>query len=423
MAAPSEKDQSVRAEHPDPFDMSNSSQYYEDMLDWCVNNNPSREEVADRFLSLYHGLASVGEALLTANALQNTRAEELPAEMRSTITDISNEQQYEAHRSTTRQQARKQRAHTRNTDMQDFVVNDAQDGGISTDQIPKADNQIPRVDNQKKQKEKKRKEKEIEEDSEGEEDLQKQKQSSKKNAAAKLRAANKCPFEKASVDKVTPSGKDSAWASAAAANMRDLKDDVNSTQSKALQNLLLYIFSFDAVQEAAVLAEQTRANAKTMQVAAAVGMVKKTTHSTLSDMSKAISKLLLTEAATTIIEFQSLMEHVSTAQLLTDFVDSIINGTSPLCQEYHDAVSVDKHPYLVPYTRASVRKYVVEQSTIDTFDEHATGSRAGASEKWASNSRATIEKALRIGETLMWLTDAFGHGVVVLIAGTQWRNW
>jgi len=48
------------------------------------------------------------------------------------------------------------------------------------------------------------------------------------------------------VDKITPHGKDSDWASSASKLTRDMNDDVNSTQPKALQNLLLYVFSVEA---------------------------------------------------------------------------------------------------------------------------------------------------------------------------------
>jgi hypothetical protein len=248
------------------------------MGDWCLGDNSSREQAADRYLSLVNGLASTGEALRTRNALQGTRAEALPAAMRNVLTNACDEQ------------------------LEDHV----QTQSVSTSQISVGSGE-------KKRKAKKRKETEvedlekIEEDGEGEGDI-----------------------EKVIVDKVTPSGKDSGWASNAAAWMHTLQEDVHSTHFKVLQNLLIYIFSFDAVQDAAALAEQTRANARTMQVAAAVGMVKKTSNTTLSDLSKAISRLLLTEAAVNVVEFQSLVMHGSTAQLLTEFVDSILNGTPPL---------------------------------------------------------------------------------------------
>jgi hypothetical protein len=99
----------------------------------------------------------------------------------------------------------------------------------------------------------------------------------KETAATRVRAGNKCLFEKTAVAKVTPSGKDGAWALNAATWMRTFQDDVNSVQSKALQNLLLHMFSVEAVGHAAALAEHTRANAITMQAAVAVGMVETVT--------------------------------------------------------------------------------------------------------------------------------------------------
>lgn len=189
-----------------------------------------------------------------------------------------------------------------------------------------------------------------------------------------------------------------------------------SVQSKPLQNLLLYMFSVEAVSHAAALAEHTRANANTMQAAVAVGMVKTVIDSSFADMSKAIADLLQTEASTLVAEFQSLIAHTSTAQLLTSFVDGILAGTSSLCEKYQKAVGVETHSHLTAGTRASVREYVIDQSTLCVFEENASGSRAGVEKKFSNHARGTIEKALRIGESLMWLTNAFGSGSLVLIA-------
>jgi hypothetical protein len=130
-------------------------------------------------------------------------------------------------------------------------------------------------------------------------------------------------------------------------------------------------------------------------------------------MSKAIAGLLQTEASTLIAEFESLIAHTTTAQLLTSFVDGILANTSPLCEEYQKAVGVEKHPYLTAGTRASVRKYVIDQSTLSVFEENATRSRAGVEKKFSNHTRGTIEKAPRIGESP---TDAFDSGSLVLIA-------
>jgi len=73
----------------------------------------------------------------------------------------------------------------------------------------------------------------------------------KNEQTIKARRANKCQFERNLVDKITPHGKDSDWASIASKLTRDMNDDVNSTQPKALQNLLLYVFSIEANWERA----------------------------------------------------------------------------------------------------------------------------------------------------------------------------
>jgi hypothetical protein len=218
------------------------------------------------------------------------------------------------------------------------------------------------------------------------------------------------------VAKVTPSRKNGAWTLNAATWMRTLRDDVNSVQSKALQNPLLHVFSIEAVGHAAALAEHTRTNATTMQAAVAAGMVKTVTNSFFAAMSKAIADLLQTEASTLVTEFESLVAHTTTAKLLTSFVDGILAGTSSLCKEYQKAVSVERHPYLTAGTRASVRKYVIDQLTLSIFEENASGSRAGVEKKFSNYAQGTIEKVLRIGESLMWLADAFGSGSLVLVA-------
>ena len=115
--------------------------------------------------------------------------------------------------------------------------------------------------------------------------------------------------------------------------MRDMNDDVNSKHSKALQNLLLYVFSVEAVGHAAAPFEDVRANAKMMQAAIAVGMVERVTYFSSSTMSKAIGSLLQTEASTSIAEFQSLVAHVATARLLALLIDEIL-GSESMPEEY-----------------------------------------------------------------------------------------
>jgi hypothetical protein len=336
------------------------------------------------------------DRVVSIAALHGTRAEHIPANMRSLVKDVDNDQQNkEAPREsvqTNENQAinpthKQKTAATQDVDMTDFVEDYECEKEVVLGK--KGSNKTAEKEKENGKKDKKGKGKET---------------------AARVRAATKCPFEKTAVAKGTPSGKDGAWASNAATWMRTLEDDVNPVQSKALQNLLLHMFSVEAVGHAAVLAEHTRANANTMQAAVAVGSVKTVTDSSFA------ADLLQTEASTLVAEFELLIAHTTTAQLLTSFVDGILASTSPLCEEHQKAVSVERHPYLTAGTRASVHKYVIDQSTLSVFEENATGSRAGVEKKVSNHARGTIEKVLRISESLMWLADAFGSGSLVLIA-------
>lgn len=118
-------------------------------------------------------------------------------------------------------------------------------------------------------------------------------------------------------------------------------------------------------------------------------MVEKVTDFSLLAMSKAIGSLLQTEALTSVAEFQSLVAHVTTARLLALYIDEILGNSTPLAGDYQAAVSQENHSYLTANTRISVRKYVLDQSTLGVFrgthgkkfaawvEEHARREHAG----------------------------------------------
>lgn len=79
------------------------------------------------------------------------------------------------------------------------------------------------------------------------------------------------------------------------------------------------------------------------------------------------------------------LRSVNAARLLALYIDEILGNSTLLAGENQADVSQDDHPYLTAYTRSSVRKYVVDQSTLGVFEEHSTGSRSGVEKKFTAH--------------------------------------
>ncbi|KAH0364858.1 hypothetical protein KCU65_g6512, partial [Aureobasidium melanogenum] len=130
-------------------------------------------------------------------------------------------------------------------------------------------------------------------------------------------------------------------------------------------------------------------------------------------LSSALNHLMQVEAATLVAEHQSLITSVGTAGLLQLHIDEIMDKASSLHLGYEAARTKDS-----PTNRASVRRWVVDQAAPGVFVEQ----RGGSQELLSKETRASIKRFLRIGEVLLWLSNAFSAGVLILLSGTEWRK-
>ncbi|KAG9734906.1 hypothetical protein KCU73_g10644, partial [Aureobasidium melanogenum] len=175
--------------------VSSLCQFFHRVYASCVSAGATSEEASDRFLWYLNGVVSVGESLQQAPGLQGTLSETVPPTLREIMLRLQQasgdeekavDEQLKILVASRRE--RKQREQPANegakkpVDLADFIVIDDDD---ENDKSAKT----------KKEKAKKEKEKE------------------KEKAA---RGPNKCPFEKATVAKVTPSDHDSTWNMVAA---------------------------------------------------------------------------------------------------------------------------------------------------------------------------------------------------------------
>jgi len=127
---------------------------------------------------------------------------------------------------------------------------------------------------------------------------------------------------------------DKNWQLAATKHMRTFGDVVTSKQSMALQGLLLFIFSPDAVRHVADATVEARENAAVTQAAVAVRQVPKHAEKSLSDLSQAVTNLLRIDSNTLVAEYQSLITCTVTASILRQLVTSVVARTSSLYSDY-----------------------------------------------------------------------------------------
>lgn len=100
---------------------------------------------------------------------------------------------------------------------------------------------------------------------------------------------------------------DKNWRLAAAKHMRTFGDVVTSKQSMALQELLLFVISLDAVRHVAEEAVEARENAAVTQAAIAVRQALKHVENSLGDFSQAVTNLFRIDSNTLVAEHQSLI--------------------------------------------------------------------------------------------------------------------
>ncbi|THX86093.1 hypothetical protein D6D05_02630, partial [Aureobasidium pullulans] len=180
----------------------------------------------------------------------------------------------------------------------------------------------------------------------------------------KFRGDTKCLLEKATV---WPPTTDNDWATKLANYMRSVGDGVTSVPSKALQELLLLIWSGQGIDNVQSLAHQTRENAATIQSTQALNVVgKERTASDFSDMA------------------------------------SISARSGSLFEAYREATSVEGHLYGKEGTKDSYRLFVIEKAIPVVYEEHedAARDRVEADQKYGNKARTTIDNALKVGQVL-----------------------
>jgi uncharacterized protein YqiB (DUF1249 family) len=144
--------------------------------------------------------------------------------------------------------------------------------------------------------------------------------------------------------------------------MRAFGDSITSKQSIALQELLLLVFSKGAADQVAGVAMDLRAKAALIRAAIAANEIGKQPDHAFHNLSSALNHLIQVEAATLVAEHQSLVTFVGIADLLQLHVDETMDKTSNLQLEYEAAKTNDG-----PTTRASVRKWVIDQAVPNVF--------------------------------------------------------
>jgi len=289
----------------------------------------SPEEASNRFLWFVDGTTSVGEALEKNVGLAETASKGTLSALRKHITRLQKVQaktvdqeelgvlisDHKEHAQESKE-ARKPKT-SQNADQDPFIVlSDEEDDDNSADAVNAANttNSANAVRHQNQNR-----------TSKGQE--------TKTNPA---KSTKKCLFEKkAIVDKDTPSDHDKNWQLAAAKHMRTFGDVVTSKQSMALQGLLLFVFSLDAVRHVADAAVEARENAAVTQAAIAVRRATKDAENLLlSDLSQAVANLLRIDRNTLVAKYQSLIAYTITASILRQLVASVVARTSSLYSDY-----------------------------------------------------------------------------------------
>ncbi|THY59474.1 hypothetical protein D6C97_04055 [Aureobasidium pullulans] len=156
---------------------------------------------------------------------------------------------------------------------------------------------------------------------------------------------------------------DNDWATKLANYMRSVGDDVTSIPSKALQELLLLIWSGQGLDNVQSLAHQTHENAATIQSTLALNIVgKERTASDFSDMASAITRMLQIRTAVVLSQIDSIVVHAVTVRVMGYYIDEISARSGPLFEAYKEATSVEDHSYGNEGTRDSYHLFVIEKA-------------------------------------------------------------
>ncbi|THV99031.1 hypothetical protein D6D26_06143, partial [Aureobasidium pullulans] len=185
----------------------------------------------------------------------------------------------------------------------------------------------------------------------------------------KFRGDAKCLLEKATVWPPTTGGADNDWATKLANYMRSVGDGVTSIPSRALQELLLLIWSGQGLDNVQSLAHETRENAATIQSTLALNVVgKERTTSDFSDMASAITRMLQIRTAGVLSQIDSIVVHAVAARVMESYIGEISARSGPLFKAYKEATSVEDHSYGNEGTRDSYRLFVIEKAIPVVYD-------------------------------------------------------
>jgi hypothetical protein len=183
-------------------------------------------------------------------------------------------------------------------------------------------------------------------------------------------------FEKTKIWPPTSSGEDNDWAAKLANHLRSIGDGVTSLSSKALQELLLAIWSSTGIDNIMELAHHTREKATTIQSTVALNAVgKELTPSDFSAMAEAIAKMLHVRTAEMLSHIDSLVVHAATAEVLEAYIDELSTRNGSLFLAYDKATSIQGHQYGKKYSRDSYRRFVVESAIPVVYEEQDGATR------------------------------------------------
>ncbi|THX09472.1 hypothetical protein D6D13_06113 [Aureobasidium pullulans] len=172
----------------------------------------------------------------------------------------------------------------------------------------------------------------------------------------------------------TKESADNDWATKLANYMRSVGDGVTSIPSRALQELLLLIWSGQGLDNVQSLAHETRENAATIQSTLALNVVgKERTTSDFSDMASAITRMLQIRTAGVLSQIDSIVVHAVAARVMESYIDEISARSGPLFKAYKEATSVEDHSYGNEGSRNSYRLFVIEKAIPVVYDLPHTG--------------------------------------------------
>jgi len=335
-----------------------------------------------RFLTEVNSIVSVGEALATSGHVKAPSIVYLRKAL-DTVWDVMEDNSIELgaptatpdEKASTQMRKRKREAHEQNK-FGDFLDDEDQDADLDGD----------------------------------EETGKEADQEAAENKSRKFRRETKCLLEEATIWPPTTAGADNDWATRLAIYMRSCGDDVTGTTSKALQKLLLAIWSGSGVDKVVFLAEQARRSAPD-----AIGREQT---DFLTHMLKMPTAAVLSQ------QIDSIVTHAATARVLNSRMDELSAHSGDWYTVYDQATGVKGHKYGKKNTRDSYRLFVIDQCISEVYYKYEGVTRRGAveSNKDGNKARITFDRALKVGQVLFWLEQAFGAGVFAMLVDTQWEK-